>query len=144
MSNNKLFDIPATPVERVFLVEAYAGNRIAVKLMRLLKADKIYKVKRLRDNNKDFTIFEVSINSTETLETAFKKLKEEIISYVPDNFAPNYLFSVGVLKMGFTYSFRLSTINELSPDFRQSLFFHKIKEINKNSVMPTKQIHRSE
>lgn len=142
MSNNKLFDIPATPVERVFIVEAYAGNRIAVKLMRLLKADKIYKVKRLRDNNKDFTIFEVSINSTETLETAFKKLKEEIISYIPDNFAPNYLFSVGIVKMGFTYSFRLSHgegLNTLT-----ALFFHKIKEINKNSVMPTKQIHRSE
>jgi hypothetical protein len=137
--NNKLFNIPAVAIERVYVLETYHGNRIAVKLMRLLKAGNVYKVKRLKSKN-DLTIFEISLKSKEHYDAAFKRLIAEIFSYVPDNFPPNYLFWVGDNPLGSVASFK---IGKKGDSYSLSVS-HKIKEINKSSVMPTQQIFMSQ
>lgn len=136
--SQKLFEVPATPVERVFTLSTYHGNRIAGKLMGLLKSGKVYKVKKLRGKN-EFTTFEISIKSRSNKKEAFELLVNEILSYIPDNFPKNYIFSVGVLRIGFVYSFYLR--DEDSQNCRH--FSHKIKEINKDSVVPEVQILRN-
>lgn len=130
---NKLFEVPAEPRILTFTLQAYHGNRLAVKLMRLLKAGKIYTVKRLR-NQKEFTTFELSILSVEEKKDALKLLVQEIISYIPDNFPPNYIFWVNDQPLGSVNSFSINLDGETIN------FAHKIKEINKHSILPEKQI----
>lgn len=133
---DKLFNLDPTPIERVFIIKSYAGNRLAVKLMRLLKGDKIYKVKRL-DSINDLTIFEASIKSIEEKKETLKLLVNEVISYIPDNFPPNYIFWVNDQPLGSVNSFSIEIDDEIV------IFSHKIKEINKRSVMPEVQIYNN-
>lgn len=130
---SQLFEIPITPVKRYFLVTTFSGNRIALKLMNLLKNDGIYTVKRM--NKASFIEFEISIMSKKSPEEQFNKLKDEILSYIPDHFPKNYVFYVGRNELGFINSFTLSSLE------CNLAFCHKIKEINKNSKIPEKQIN---
>lgn len=130
---NKLFEVPETPILRTFKLGTYQGNRIAVKLMRLLKGDKIYSVKRLKSAG-DLATFEISILSKEQKVDALKSLVNEVLSYIPDNFPRNYLFHVNEQPLGFVNSFYLEL------DGSYCYFAHKIKEINKFSIMPETQI----
>lgn len=133
MNSEKLFNLNPISVNRVFYIETYKGNRIALKLIKLLKKDNLYKIK-LSERGKDFTIFEVSILSKEEKTKALDSLVSEIISYIPDNFTRNYIFKVNEQPLGFINSF------VVRDDKRKVYFSHKIKEINKNSILPKNQI----
>ncbi len=130
---NKLFDIPANPRLLTFTLRAYHGNRLAVKITNLLRDGKIYTVKRLR-NQKDFTTFELSIMSEKDKKDSLRLLIQEIVSYIPDNFPPNYIFWVNDQPLGSVNSFSITIDDEIVN------FSHKIKEMNKHSILPEQQI----
>lgn len=129
----KLFDIKANERELIFKLETYKGNRIALKIIRLLKADGIYKVRESYLG--EIRIFEVRTNSDLEESEAGGKLKEEIISYIPDNFKVNYRFNFKEAPLGFVRSFCVR-------DSEDKIIFdvyHRIQEIRTNgaSVMPS-------
>lgn len=131
---SQLFYIEPTPVKRTYKLTTYKGNRIALKLMRILKKGKIYSIKRLQ-SAKDLVIFEVSIVSTnEALEDNVLLIRE-IVSYIPDTFPSNYLFDFKSQPLGFVHSFNIKG------EYMDVNVSHKIKEINKNSVLTEKQIN---
>lgn len=120
---SKLFNVPANERELKFKLETYKGNRIALKLTRLLKRDGVYKIAQLESSNEN-RIFEVSIKSNQSKFDVLKKLQSEIISYIPDNFPINYLFNFKDKSLGFVYSFTV----ELDGETRFEVY-HKIKEV---------------
>jgi len=135
MSDSQI-KIPVKPVpkDRLFKLTTYRGNRVAIKLMRLLKSGNIYKVKRIQ-NNENLITFEILISSIKNERAELEALVNEIVSYIPDHFPPNYQFGINKMKMGFVYSF------EIEIGGRLKWFSHRIKEINKNSIIPTTQIY---
>lgn len=114
-----------------FVVEHYKGNRIVLKIMRLLERDGVYEVKRFNDK----CIFVLRISSNLSEDDSFKKLVYEIISYIADHFPKNYLFDFSGCPLGFVYSF---SIRGPGNDLK---IYHRIKEINKNSIIPENQIN---
>jgi len=128
---NKLFDIEPIEVERSFQIDHYKGNRVLLKIMRLMEKDGIYKVERTK--KMDFFILRIKTKVDEY--KALENLKFEIISYIADHFPKNYLFDFSGCPLGFIYSFWIrGTAGEIK-------VYHRIKEINKNSLMPVKQIN---
>lgn len=123
---SKLFEVPANERELKFKLETYKGNRIALKLIKLLKRDGVYKIAQLEGLNEN-RIFEVSIKSNQSKFDVLNELKNEIISYIPDNFTNNYLFNFKDKSLGFVYSFTV----ELDGETRFEVY-HKIKEVRTN------------
>lgn len=123
---SKLFEVPANERELKFKLETYKGNRIALKLIKLLKRDGVYKIAQLENINEN-RIFEVSIKSNQSKFDVLNELKNEIISYIPDNFTNNYLFNFKDKSLGFVYSFTV----ELDGETRFEVY-HKIKEVRTN------------
>lgn len=134
---SKLFDVPANPREVAFKLRAYKQNRICNQILRLIKRDAVWAVKENRRKDpENCRIFIVSKISTDTIQDTANSLKNEIISYIPDAFTPNYQFDFTGNALGFVRSFEvLSQDDEL-------LFvcYHNIKEVKKGeSVMPDPQ-----
>ena len=119
-------------VTRVFIFRTFAGNRIAVKIIRLLQVSEFYKVKKRTQGNTN--VYEISVLSTTNATEELKKLYDEIINLIRFNFKRNYLFCVGSLEMGYTYSFSLCDGNNCTK------FSHKIKEVKPSTIIPGKQI----
>lgn len=134
LDNQTKIPVKPVPVDRLFILRTYKGNRIAIKLMRLLKSGNIYKVKRIQDN-KEFVTFEILISSKKNEKSELEALIAEIVSYIPDHFPLNYQFGISRMKLGFVYSFNIEI------GCHEKWFSHRIKEINKSSIMPTTQIY---
>lgn len=131
---NKLFEVPASPRDVIFRFETYKGNRIALKLLKLMRADPVFKIKSVESPNEN-RIFEISIFSGEDLETIISKLKGEFISYIPDNFPSNYMFDFSGKRLGFIHSFQV--FNEMTDELCFELF-HRNKEVRTDgkSIVP--------
>lgn len=132
--SDKLVNIKPASREVKFDLHAYRNNRIVSKLMRLLKEGGIYKITK-KNSTLESVIFGVSIISDKELGYVYSDLKKEIISYIPDNFPANYQFDFNGDKLGFIKSFRVYGMDGIYLDVS-----HRIKEINKNSVIPEVQI----
>lgn len=131
---SKLFEIPEKPILRAFEIKTYKKNRVVNKLMRLLSSGGVYKVSKPYIND-NFVIFEIRIDSKKSELEELESLVNEITSYIPDNFTPNYQFSINKPKLGFVYSFLLTS------KMNSKHFYHRIKEIRKNSIIPKTQIY---
>tara|TARA_R110000851_G_scaffold311414_1_gene471583 strand:- start:304 stop:714 length:411 start_codon:yes stop_codon:yes gene_type:complete len=131
---SQLFEIKPESREVKFDLYTYRNNRIVSKLMRLLKDDGIYKITK-KHSTPESVIFGVSIISDKKLGYVYSDLKKEIISYIPDHFPANYQFDFNGEKLGFTKSFRVYGMDGIFLDIS-----HRIKEINKKSLMPDVQI----
>lgn len=120
---------------RSFELHTYTANRIASKLMRLLKKDGVYKVGNDWDPERTDAerIYTISIETDREYRDVIADLKNEIISYLPDHFPKNYTFEVHLFDkfppLGFIYSFEI--VDELTKGvlIRGS---HRIKEIKKS------------
>lgn len=132
---NRLFNIEAKSTEKIIHFTTYKKNRIAKKLLTLLDSGGVYSV-RSGLNQKYFSTFEITITSKRTKEEELKAFQNELISYIPDNFPSNYQFSVGKRRLGFIFSFTYCIDNGET----STPWFHNIKEINKNSLIPDKNI----
>ncbi len=87
-------ETPADKRELKFKLHTYPANRVASKLMRLLKNGRVYKV---RDEWDTLTtaadrVYIITIETGDPYTTAAVKLEREIKSYLPDNFPENYTF----------------------------------------------------
>ena len=133
----KLFNIKPIQSETTIYLNTYKGNRVALKFIKLLKKGGVYKVKdpRRGDDEPSFTI---TITTDKTAEEDFNDFKNELISYIPDNFKSNYLFdfagfcSLGYIKSMFIYCIGVPGALEVG---------HKIKEIRTSgeSIEPKNQ-----
>ncbi len=131
----KLFNIEANKRTVSLYFETYKGNRIALKLLRLLGSGGVYEVKETNSKEKNIRIFEVSVLSNKSEDDIIQDLKNEIVSYIPDNFTKNYIFYFSGNPLGFIRSFEFG-IHEI----KKVVCYHKIKEINKSSITPEKNI----
>jgi len=131
---SKLFEAPAIPRKIKFRMETYKGNRVALKIILMLRKGGVYKVKEIfEDKVKENRIFEISTKSIRTYPEALGDLKLEIISCIPDTFPTNYLFSFSGHPLGFKNSFTIE-----SDELLMSVS-HRIKEVKKGTKIP-KQI----
>lgn len=134
---NKLFEVPAETREVAFKLRAYKQNRICNKILKLLKRDGVWAVKENRRKDpENCRIFIVSKISSDTIQDTAKSLKNEIISYIPDAFAPNYQFDFTGEALGFIRSFEVLS----QDDDLLFVCYHNIKEVKKGeSIVPEPQ-----
>lgn len=131
---SKLFEVPAVPRKITFIMETYKGNRIALKIILMLRKGGVYKVKEIfKPDIEENRIFEISIKTTRTYPEALGDLKLEIVSCIPDTFPPNYLFSFSGHPLGFKNSFTIESAELLLTAS------HRIKEVKPSTILP-KQI----
>jgi len=135
---SKLFEVPAEPREVAFKLKSYKQNRICNKLLDFIKRDAVWAVKRERRKDpENCRIFIVSKISTDTIQDTANSLKNEIISYIPDAFTPNYQFDFTGNTLGFVRSFEVLT----QEDDLLFVCYHNIKEVRTKgeSIMPDPQ-----
>ena len=129
---SKLFEVKPETRELVLQIETYKKNRIANKLLRLLKVGGVYKVSETKSKNPDTKLFNISVLSSEPRIETLEALKNEIISYIPDHFPINYFFDFKSQPLGFVSSFIVSL------EGSSFVVSHKIKEMrsNGNTIIP--------
>lgn len=120
----------------VFYIATYKGNRIAIKLMSLLKESSDFTVEALEslDENR---IFEISIFTDMDFKDVVLYLKEVFVLYLDTHFPDNYLFDFKDRRLGFINSF-----NVFSGEGFHFEVCHKIKEVRTNggTNIPTQKI----
>jgi hypothetical protein len=132
---SKLFEIQPTERKVSFRFVTYKNNRIATKILKLLKEGGIYKVSKL-ENEKENLIFTITIETKKELGYSYSDFKNEILSYIPDNFEANYQFSLVAGTLGFVNSFTVYGMDGILFEFS-----HRIKEIKSKdrSFMPKRE-----
>jgi hypothetical protein len=121
----KLFEIEPQKSNHYLLIKSYKNNKILNKIIQLLKKDGIFKVSELKndlnfgDKNYKIVAF-IACSQSDFIEL----LKNEIISYIPDNFPVNYMFDFTGVSLGFTLSFAI--VDPISK--KEVLISHKIRE----------------
>lgn len=131
----KLFEVPPKERQVKLILRTYKGNRIALKIIRLLKKGGVYNVNDVSDSSENNRTFEVLVLSNKSLIDSLEDLKNEIISYIPDHFEKRYIFHFTQKPLGFVRSFEIEVEH-----IRKIVCYHKIKEINKRSITPEKNI----
>lgn len=127
-----LFNIPANARELTFKLHTYPANRVASKLMGLLKQGNVYKVRDEWDTISTAAdrIYIITIKTADDYPTAAAKLRREIKSYLPDHFPKNYTFDFPEFDQkppfGFIRSFEI--FGELGSIMEG---YHRNKEIKK-------------
>lgn len=124
--DNKLFKAPPEKREVIIYLQTYKGNRIVIKIMKLLKYHYIYSVEEIKSSDEN-RIFEISIFTDYDFDAIIKNLKCELIDYMKFNFPDNYLFDFKNRRLGFVNSF-----NVFSDEGFHFEVCHKIKEIRTN------------
>lgn len=134
---SKLFEIPASKRKVVFYLETYKGNRIAIKLMKLIKKSSNFFVDDV-ESSEDSRIFEISIFSDKDLTDLVAELKDSIISKILTDTPENYLFDFKDRRLGFINSFNVFSENGFHFEV-----CHKIKEVRTNggTNIPVKKIN---
>ncbi|MCP4552336.1 MAG: hypothetical protein GY834_09910 [Bacteroidetes bacterium] len=126
----KLIQVPAEKRNLIFFLDTFENNRIAIKLMRLLKDHDKFSVDRVNSR-----IFEISIFTDKEFNDIVFDLKTSLTGYMEVNFPYNYLFDLSKRKLGFVNSF-----NVFSEEGMHLEVCHKIKELRHNTVLPEQKV----
>lgn len=134
--DNKLFEVQPEKRNVVLYLETYKGNRIAIKLMKLIGEGDIFFTSPVNGVSEN-RIFEVSIFSDKHFEEIMATLKHELVNLMETNFPENYLFDFTESRLGFINSF--SIFDSSGTHFQVC---HKIKEnrTNGGTNIPVKKI----
>lgn len=132
----KLFNIPAEKRNVVLYLETYKGNRIAIKLLKYLKAGDKFFINDVGGMT-ETRIFEVSIFTNLDFEDIIAELKVQITDWMRNETPENYLFDFTQKRLGFINSF-----NVFSNDGFHIEVCHKIKEnrTNGGTTIPANKI----
>lgn len=135
--DNKLFKVPQKKREVIFYLSTYKGNRIAIKLMKLLKESSSYFMVEALKSSDENRIFEISIFTDIHFENIVSILQVTIANLLYSNTPENYLFDFKNRRLGFVNSF-----NVFSNKGFHFEVCHKIKEIRTNggTNIPTNKI----
>ena len=136
MSELKLFEVPAQKRKVTFYLETFKVNRIATKLIDLLKEFSNFEVKAV-EGFEEKRIFEISIFSYMDQNKLAEELKKEIIVILGVHFPDNYLFNFKDKQLGYVNSFNVFSENGFHFEA-----CHKIKEIRSkgNTLIPEQKI----